>query len=158
MGITSATIFAGEVGAGAGTDRAVFPGEAKSTRAGVVIGAIQARPAVLTGVAGTVVDVGLAAGSSKTGMAMALDTVFNIQTLGTISTWVAAASVKFLLAVGASEARRAPAAVATGSVFNTGPAVKTGPLGTRHGTDLTVLSIETLWACAGVIIHQILPD
>lgn len=74
----------------------------------------------------------------------------------TISTGVAAASVDFLLTVGAHVTRRAEARVARSSLLRAGPSIEAGPIGTGHIADLAVLPVEALRACAGVIIHQIL--
>lgn len=74
----------------------------------------------------------------------------------TINAGAAAAFVNSLLAVGASEAHRAVAAVPASVGLHTGSPIKTRPVGTSHGTDLAVLPIETLRARAGIVVHQIL--
>lgn len=73
-----------------------------------------------------------------------------------ISTGVTAASVNLLLTVGAHVTGRAETGVAAGFLHRAGSSVEAGFIGTGHSTDLTVLSIESLRACAGVIVHQIL--
>lgn len=74
----------------------------------------------------------------------------------TVSAGVAAAFVVPLLAVGTHEAGRAAAAVTAGRIFLTGASVETWPVRASHCTAFTVLPIEALRACAGVVIHQIL--
>lgn len=74
----------------------------------------------------------------------------------TISTGVAAASVDFLLTVGAHVSRRAAARVATAALLHAGSSIEAGFVSTSHVNDLTVLSVEALRARAGVIIHLIL--
>lgn len=74
----------------------------------------------------------------------------------TVSTGAAAASVNPLFTVGAGVTRWAAAAVPTSSVLQASSSIKTRPICTRHGTDLTVLSIEALRARTHVVIHQIL--
>ncbi len=74
----------------------------------------------------------------------------------TISTGVAAAPVDFLLAVGAHVTSRAAAGVSTGSLLHAGSSTEAGSVGAGHSDDFTVLPVEALRACAGVIIHQIL--
>lgn len=77
------------------------------------------------------------------------------QTL-TISTRFVAAAVKSLLTVGSGKGWGAAADVATSEFFLTRPSVKAGVICTRHCNDLTVLSIESLRTCTGVIVLQIL--
>lgn len=74
----------------------------------------------------------------------------------TIGTGVTAAPVDFLLTVGAHVTGKAAAGVATGPLFCTGSSIEAGSVGTGHSADLTVLPIEALRACAGVIVHQVL--
>lgn len=74
----------------------------------------------------------------------------------TISTGVAAASVVFLVTVGAHVTRKAEAGVARRSLHRAGPSIVAGPVGTGHTADLAVFPIESLRARAGVIIHLIL--
>lgn len=76
--------------------------------------------------------------------------------LPTVSTGVAAASVNPLFTVGACVPEWAAAAVPTSNVLHASSSIKTRPIGTCHGTDFTVLSIETLRARTRVIVHQIL--
>ena len=66
----------------------------------------------------------------------------------TVGTGVTAASVDFLLAVGAHVTGRAAAGVASGLVDYAGASVEAGPIGTGHGADLAVLPIVALRACA----------
>lgn len=74
----------------------------------------------------------------------------------TISAGVAAAFVVPLLAVGTREADGAAAAVTASGIFLTGASVETWPVRASHRTAFTVLPIEALRACAGIVIHQIL--
>lgn len=74
----------------------------------------------------------------------------------TVSTGVAAASVDFLLAVGAHVTSRATAGVSTGSLLQAGSSIEAGSVSAGHIADLAVLPVEALRTCAGVIIHQIL--
>lgn len=66
----------------------------------------------------------------------------------TIQTGPVAAAVQLLLTVGAGVAGRAAAGVASGHRLHTGAAVEAGTIRTRHGNDLAVLTVESLWAGA----------
>ena len=66
----------------------------------------------------------------------------------TIQTGPVAAAVQLLLTVGAGVAGGAAAGVASGHRLHTGAPVEAGTICTRHGDDLTVLSIEALRAGA----------
>lgn len=74
----------------------------------------------------------------------------------TIQTGPVAATVKLLLTVGTGVAGRAAAGVASGHRLDAGATVEAWTIRARHGNDLTVLAIESLWAGAGVVILQIL--
>lgn len=74
----------------------------------------------------------------------------------TIQTGSVAAAVQLLLAVGASVARRTAAGVASSHGLHTGATIEAWTICTCHRNDLTVLSIKTLWACARVVILQVL--
>lgn len=74
----------------------------------------------------------------------------------TIQARPVAAAVQFLLTVGAGVAGGAAAGVATGHGLHAGTAVEAGPVGARHGDDLTVLAVEALRAGARVVVLQVL--
>lgn len=104
---------------------------------------------------GAVVDVHLTARASETRATVAQSTSTQIHTLTAISTRFVAAAVQSLLTVGSSKGWGTAADVATSEFFLTRPSVKAGVIRTRHCNDLTVLPIESLRTCAGVIILQI---
>lgn len=74
----------------------------------------------------------------------------------TIGTWFVAAAVQSFLTVGSGKGWGAAADVATGEFLLTCPSVKAGVISARHRNNLTVLPIESLRTCAGVIVLQIL--
>lgn len=74
----------------------------------------------------------------------------------TVQTGPVAAAVQLLLAVGAGVAGGAAAGVASSHGFHTGATIEARTVGTRHGNDLAVLSVKTLWAGARVIVLQVL--
>lgn len=74
----------------------------------------------------------------------------------TIQTGPVAAAVQLLLTVGARVARRAAAGVASGHRLHARATVEAGTICTRHGNDLTVLTVEPLRASAGIVVLQIL--
>lgn len=157
MGVAGASILAGEDGACIGTDAAVLAGEAQGAGAGKVIDAIHAGTGVAAGVVGAVIVVDLAARPSEARTTTTHQTVAQIQALATVSTRAIAAAVNLLLAVGAHVAGRTAAGVTTGGhLLHAGATIEAGPVGTGHRTDLTVLPVEALGACAGVVILQII--
>lgn len=81
VGVTLATVVAGEVVAGAGAHGAVLAGEAERARAGEVVDAVDAGAGVAAGVPGAVVDVGLAASAGEAGLTATHDTFTEVQTL-----------------------------------------------------------------------------
>ncbi len=81
MGITRATIVAGELVTWAGAHGAVLTGEAECARAGEVIDAVDAGASVAAGVASTVVNVGLAARAGEAWPTAAHDTLTEVQAL-----------------------------------------------------------------------------
>lgn len=81
VGVTRATIVAGELVAGAGAHGAVLTGEAECARAGEVVDAVDAGAGVAAGVASTVINVGLAARASEAWPTAAHDTLTEVQTL-----------------------------------------------------------------------------
>lgn len=93
--------------------------------------------------------------AGKTGTASAQGGGTHIHTLTTIGAGFVATAVQFLLAVGAGVGRRAAAHIATGEALLTCSSIKTRVICTRHGHYFTVLTIETLRTCAGVIVLQI---
>lgn len=74
----------------------------------------------------------------------------------TVRAGVAAAAVDPFLAIGAHVPDWAAAAVSSTGFLHTGSSIKTRPISACHGTDLTVLPVETLRACTRVIVLQIL--
>lgn len=80
VGETSSPVAAGEVVAGTGAQRAVLAREAQGARAAEVIDAIQAGAGVAAGVAGTVVDVGLAESPGEARATLAHDPAAEVQT------------------------------------------------------------------------------
>lgn len=74
----------------------------------------------------------------------------------TIQTRPVAAAVQLLLTVRAGVAGRAAACVASSHRLHARSTIKAGTVCTGHGDDFTVLSIETLWAGAGVVVLQVL--
>lgn len=105
---------------------------------------------------GTVVDVHLAVGAGETSLTTAQDALAKVQALSAVHARPVTAAVKLLLTVGASVAGWAAAGVSSGHCLHTGPAVKAGAISARHGNDLTVFTIESLRACARVVILQII--
>lgn len=81
MGVTGATVVAGEDVAGAGAHGAVLTGEAECARAGEVVYTVDAGAGVATGVAGAVVNVGLAARAGEAWPTAARDVFTVVQTL-----------------------------------------------------------------------------
>lgn len=83
VGVTFAAVVAGELLAGAAAHGAVLTREAECARAGEVVDAIDAGAAVAAGVAGAVIDIGLAARSGEAWLTTAHDTVTEVQALST---------------------------------------------------------------------------
>lgn len=83
VGETHAAVFARELVAEAGVHRAVLAGEAEGARAAVVVDSVEAGSAVPAGIAGTVVDVGLAARAGEAWLTATHDDAANVKTLST---------------------------------------------------------------------------
>lgn len=81
VGVTRATVVAGEVVAGAGAHGAVLAGETERACAGEVVDAVDAGAGVAAGVAGAVVNVGLAASAGEARPAAAHDAFAEVKTL-----------------------------------------------------------------------------
>ena len=76
----------------------------------------------------------------------------------TVSAGVAAAAVHLFLTVGAHVGSGAAAGVAARHQRRAGAPVEAGPVCTRHGTNLTVLPVETLRALAGIVAFLVLHE
>lgn len=79
--VTSTAVVAGELVTGAAAHRAVLAGEAECACAGEVIDGIHAGAGIAAGVAGTVVNVGLAVGAGESGPTATHNAFTEIQTL-----------------------------------------------------------------------------
>lgn len=135
---------------------AVFTSETQRASAGVVVNAILAGSSILTGIAGTVVDVCLTARAAETRATAAKSTGTQIHTFTTVGTWFVATAVQSLLTVGSGKSRWASADVATGEFLLTCASIKAGIICTGHGNDFTVLPVESLRTRARVIVLQII--
>lgn len=74
----------------------------------------------------------------------------------TIGTGIGAAVINFLFAVEAGVGNWAEAAVSTIWVICASASIEAWSIGTSHGAELTVFTIESRWAGAGIAIFQVL--
>lgn len=135
--------MAGAVVTAADGGAAVLAGVTGRAGAGEVVHAILTGAAVLTRVDPAVVNVVLTVGAGVAILTLAQVGVDEVHTLGTIRAGVGAAVVDLLLTVEASVPQRALAEVTALRVVDTAAVVEARPVSTRHGAQLTVVSIET---------------
>lgn len=76
----------------------------------------------------------------------------------TVGAWVGGAVVDLLLTVESGIAERTLAVVSSLWVVSTASAVKARPIGTGHGTELTVIAIEARGAGTFVCVFLILSE
>lgn len=153
--VAGGSVVAGIVLAFADGRAAVLAGVSRWAGAFVIVHAIRACATILAGVVGALVNVVLTVGSGEALRALAHVGVHKVHTLSTVGAWVGGAVVDLLLTVESGIAERTLAVVSSLWVVSTASAVKARPIGTGHGTELTVIAIEARGAGTFVCVFLI---
>lgn len=153
--MTSGTVVARVVEALVDRRGAVLAGVSRRAGASVVAESVLASAAILAGIGGTLVDVVFAVRSCESLRTLAKIGVHKIETLSIIRARVGAAVIDLLLTVESSITHRALAEISSLWVVSTVSTIEAGAVGTSHGTQLAVSSVETRRTSAAVGVFKI---